>query len=117
MTGKAVLGFAFTTFVDWVSLSRLWCSPKGTHVESRARVVKENEKHFAPEMLVQLVIDKSTEGATCLCECGRGTGIAEKCRDDNDLFDEFEGKRGKRRTEVGHTTPVGVSRTQTGDWA
>jgi hypothetical protein len=61
----------------------------GVQVASRAWVVKENEKHFAPEMLVLLVVDERTKQAACLSECGRGTGVTEKRRDDNDLFNEF----------------------------
>jgi hypothetical protein len=70
-------------------------SPVDTQGNSRAWIVKEDEKHFAPKMLVPLVVDKSTKVTTCLSECGRGTGVAEKCTDYNDLFDEFSGEREK----------------------
>jgi hypothetical protein len=75
----------------------------GTHVTSRARVVKEDEKHVAPEKLVlPLIIDESTEGATCLSECGRGADIAEKCREYDDLVDEFIREQVKRNREERH---------------
>jgi len=101
VTDKAVLGFAFT-FVAWVWLLKLRRFPVATHVERRAWVVKEDEKHFTPEMFVSLVVDETTKGAACLSECGRSTGVAKKCRDDNDLFDELRWERGKRSPEVRH---------------
>jgi len=35
-------------------------------VASRAWVVKDDEKHFAPEMLVKLMVDDGAKGVTCL---------------------------------------------------
>ena len=61
----------------------------GVHVASRAWVVKENEKHFAPEMAVLLVVDERTKWAACLSECGGGEGVTEKRREDNDLFNKL----------------------------
>jgi hypothetical protein len=61
----------------------------GVHVASGAWVVKENKKHFAPKMAVLLVVDERTKRAACLSECGRGAGVTEKRRDDNDLFNEL----------------------------
>jgi hypothetical protein len=102
MIGKAVLGLAFTLAAR-VQLLKLQRSPMRTHVASRARVVKEVEKHFAPETLAPLLfVDETTEGARCLSERGRGAGIAEKSREDNDIFDEFRRERKKRSREERH---------------
>ena len=61
----------------------------GVHAASRAWVVKENKKHFAPEMAVLLVVDERTKQAACLSECGGGEGVTEKRREDDDIFNEF----------------------------
>lgn len=101
MPSKAVFGFAFT-FVILVKSESPWHPPVGAHFVSRAWVVKEDKKHFAPEMLVHLVIDESTKRATCLGKCGRRTDVAEKGRDDDDLFYEFRREQAKRNPKMTH---------------
>jgi hypothetical protein len=65
----------------------------GTQIACRAWVVKDDEKHFAPEVLVRLVVDEDTKGATCPGKrCGYAS-VAKKCRDDDDLLDQFGGER------------------------
>jgi hypothetical protein len=85
-------------------------TPEGTHVESRAWVVEEDEKHFVPEILVHLVVHEGSKGATCLSECGRGADVAEKCGEDDDLFNEFRRERGKRRREMRHAPAASVNK-------
>jgi hypothetical protein len=101
MTNNAVFGFAFT-FVTRVKSELLRQSPVGADLVGRAWVVKVDKKHFAPEMRVHLVIDESTKGAACLSKCGRRTDVAEKGRDDDDLFYEFRREKAKRSAEVKH---------------
>ena len=68
-------------------------SSVGTQIACRAWVVKDDEEHFAPEVLVQLVVDEDTKGATCLGKrCGYAR-VAKKCRDDDDLLNQFGGER------------------------
>ena len=102
MTSNEVFGFAFT-FVIRVKPELLWHSPMGADLVGRAWVVKEDKKHFAPEMLVHLVIDESTKGATCLSKCGRRTDVAEKGSEDDNLFYEFRGEKAKRSAEMKHS--------------
>jgi hypothetical protein len=81
----------------------------GAHVASRARVIEEDKKRLAPETFVPpLVVDEITKGATCLSKCGRGTGVAEKCREDDDLFDEFMREQEKRSREERHVPVANV---------
>jgi Fe-S oxidoreductase len=101
MTSMVVFGFAFT-FVIRVKSELLWHSPVGAHLVRRAWVVEEDKKHFAPEMLVHLVIDESTKVATCLSKCGRCTDVAEKGGDDDDLFYEFRREKAKRSPKIAH---------------
>jgi hypothetical protein len=103
MTSRVVFGFAFAfAFVIRAKSESLWRSPAGAHFVSRAWVVKEDKKHFAPKMVVHLVIDKGTKGATCLSKCGRRTDVAEKGTDDDDLFYEFRREQAKRNPEMRH---------------
>jgi hypothetical protein len=115
MTSKVVFGFAFT----FVKLESLWLSSVGTHFVSRAWVVEEDKKHFAPEMLVHLVIDESAKGATCLSKSGRRRYVAEKGRDDDDLFYEFGRERAKRSPDMRHAPATGeeLKRGETTRWA
>ncbi len=99
MTGKEVLGFPFT-FAVWVMMELLRRSTVGAHLVGGAWVVKKDEKHFAPEMSMYLVVDEGTKGATRLSECGRCTDVAEKCGDDDNLLKEFRGEREKRSPEI-----------------
>jgi hypothetical protein len=101
MKSNVVFGFAFT-FVTRVEPYLLWHSTVGADLVGGAWVVKEDKKHFAPEMRVHLVIDESTKGATCLSKRGRRTDVAEKGRDDDDLFYEFRREKTKRSTEMEH---------------
>ena len=49
-----------------------------------------------------LAVDESMKSAACLGKCGRGTSVAERCSDDDDLVDEFNREQGKRSLEVRH---------------
>ena len=64
----------------------------GAHLVSGTRVIKDNQEHFTPEVLVKLVIDESTEVATCLSEIGSCVSVVEECGNDEDLLDKFRRK-------------------------
>ena len=110
-TSDVVFGFAFT-FVIRVESDLMWHSPVGADLVGRAWVVKQDKKHFAPEMIVHLLIDESAKGATCLSKSGRRTDVAEKGRDDDDLFYQFRWEREKRSAEMKHAPARGGESTK-----
>jgi hypothetical protein len=71
------------------------CSPLNAQVESRARVIEDDEEHFAPDVLVRLVVYEGTKEVTCLRERCDYARVAEICRDDDDLLNQLLREREK----------------------
>jgi hypothetical protein len=71
-------------------------------VPRRTWVIEDDEEHLAPEVSMQLVVDESAKGATCLRKRGSCTSVAEKRGDDDDLLDDFRRERAEGGPSVSH---------------